>query len=76
MKHIVQLTVSRDDGQYVAEGVNLPVVTQGETLDELMDNIQEVVSLVLEDEDPRQYGLEGEPSVLINYELTDTAHAS
>jgi len=50
MKHIIQLHIFKGEHQYVAEGVDLPVVTQGKTLDELVKNIQEAVSLQLEGE--------------------------
>ena len=40
MKHIIQVYVSKGDEYYVAEGVDLPIVTQGKTLDELVENIR------------------------------------
>ena len=48
MKHIMQFHVYKGDSAYVAEGIDLPVVTQGKTLDELAHNIQETVELQLE----------------------------
>ncbi len=50
MKHIVQFQVSKEDKYFVATGVDLPVVTQGATLDELVKNIREAVDLLLEGE--------------------------
>lgn len=50
MRKIIQFQIYRGDKQYVAEGVNVPVVTQAPTLDELNTNIKEAVSLFLEDE--------------------------
>ncbi len=50
MKHIIQVQVSKGDSYYVAEGVDLPFVTQGKTLDELAKNIEEAVALHLESE--------------------------
>lgn len=58
----------------MAEGVDLPVVTQGKTLDELMHNIQEAVELHLEGENLADLGLDKDPSVLANIELS-LAHA-
>ena len=43
MKKIIQFHIYKGDKHYVAQGVDLPVVTQGETLDELAKNIQEAV---------------------------------
>ena len=45
MKRIIQSHVFKGERQYVAEGVDLPVVTQGATLDELVRNIQEAVGV-------------------------------
>lgn len=48
MKRIIQFHIFKGERQYVADGIDLPVVTQGETLDELVSNIQEAVLLQLE----------------------------
>jgi len=72
MKRIIQFHISRGDNYYVAEGVDLSVVTQGKTLDELAKNIQEAVELHLEGENLADFGLEGEPSLLANIELSLT----
>lgn len=69
MKTIVQYRISKGDDQYVAEGVDLPVVTQAATLDELAKNIQEATMLCLEGENPADFGLADSPSVLVNFEL-------
>ena len=69
MKNIIQYRIFKSDTYYVAEGIDLPVVTQGETLDELAKNIQEATELCLEGEDPADFGLSPSPSVLINFEL-------
>ena len=49
MKRIIQFHVFKGERQYVAEGIDLPVVTQGKTLDELAANIQEATEAQLED---------------------------
>ena len=54
MRHVrqtIHATIYRDSGGYVAECPELHAVTQGETLDETVTNLQEVVELALEDED-------------------------
>jgi len=48
MKRIIQFHIFKGERQYVADGIDLPVVTQGVTLDELVRNIQEAVDLHLE----------------------------
>jgi predicted RNase H-like HicB family nuclease len=53
-----------DQSGYVAECQELAIVTQGKTLDEITRNLQEAVSLYLEDEDPAQFGLVANPSLI------------
>jgi len=47
MKNIIQFYINKGEKYYVAQGIDLPVVTQGKTLDELMKNIKEAVELHL-----------------------------
>ena len=67
--------MSKGDKYYVAEGVDLPIVTQGKTLDELARNIEEAVELHLEGENPADFGIAPNPSVLMNFELPAQIHA-
>lgn len=66
MKRIIQFHISKGDKYYTAEGVDLPVVTQGKTLDELAKNIQEAVELHLEDENLSDLNIAPNPSILMN----------
>jgi len=75
MKGIIQFQVSESDGGYVAEGVGVPIVTQGDTFDELTANIREAVGLYVEDENLSDLGFVQSPSVLVNFELPTLAHA-
>ncbi len=74
-RNILQFQVTESDGGYVAEGVSVPVVTQGDTLDELAANIREAVELFVEGEDLSELGFTPEPSVLVNFELPSVVHA-
>ena len=74
-KHIIQFSISRGDGQYVATGIDLPVVTQGKTLDELIENLKEAVALQLEGEDLADFNLAPSPSMLANFEIPSSIHA-
>lgn len=74
MKNIIQFEISESDGGYVAEGVSVPIVTQGDTLDELTANIREAVELYVEDESFAELGFAASPSVLVNFELPTFAH--
>lgn len=75
MKSIIQFQITESDGGYVAEGVGLPIVTQGDTLDELTANIREAFELYIEGENLAELGLTATPSVLVNYELPALTHA-
>lgn len=69
MRHIIQFSITKGQKYYVAEGVNVPVVTQGKDLDEAVRNIQEALALHLEGEDLSDFDLAPQPSVLANLEL-------
>jgi predicted RNase H-like HicB family nuclease len=58
MKKIIQFHIYKSDTHYVAEGVDLPVVTQGKTLDKVTQNLKEAVSLHLEGEQLSDFNLE------------------
>lgn len=74
MKNIIQFSISQEDGMYTAEGVNVPVVTDGATFEELNDNIREAVELYFEGEDSASLGFGVSPSVLTNFEVPLTLH--
>jgi hypothetical protein len=70
MKHIVQFTVTKEQGFYVADGVNVPIVTEGRTFEELQSNIREAVALYFEDENAESLGFSTSPAILTNFELS------
>jgi len=55
---------------YTAECVEIPVVTQGRTLDEVTRNLREAVELHLADEDIQALGLVPDPTIIVTMELT------
>lgn len=75
MKKIIQVHIHRGEKYYVAECLDLPVVTQAETLDELAENLKEALALHLEDEDLSTFDLAPNPSVLASFELEPLIHA-
>lgn len=75
MKHIIQIYISKGEKYYVAEGVDLSIVTQGKTLDELVANVKEAIELHLEGENPADFDIAPNPSVLMNFELPISIHA-
>jgi predicted RNase H-like HicB family nuclease len=62
--------VSRSDGWFVVECLELPVVTQGRTLDETLENLKDAVTLFLEDEDAAHLGLTSDPRLVMTYETS------
>lgn len=75
MKNIIQFHIYKGDSYYIAQGIDLPVITQGKTLDELVRNLKEAVELQLEGEDLADFDLSSRPSVLANFELGSAIHA-
>lgn len=69
MQKTIKAFIYKSDSYYVAECVGINVVTQGKTLDETIANLQEAVGLHLEGEDPADFGLEPNPSLLVTMEL-------
>lgn len=61
----------REDGTYTAECYNLPVVTQGHSLDEAARNLKEAVALALADGDYRLFGFtQAAPPIVVTLELS------
>lgn len=69
LQHTVKAFIRKGDTHYVAECLEIAVVTQGKTLDETLSNLQEAVSLHLEDEDLSDIGLAPNPAILVTMEL-------
>ncbi len=73
MKRTIQVRVFRGEKQYVAECLDLPVVTEAPTLDQLASNILEAISLHLEGEDLAELGFADNPTILATMELPAVA---
>lgn len=61
--------IQRDEGVYVVECLELPIVSQGNTLDEAVENFREAMALHLEGEDLSRLGLSATPDLQIIYEV-------
>jgi predicted RNase H-like HicB family nuclease len=72
-KRIIQVRIFCGEQQYVAECLDLPVVTQAPTLDELAVNVQEAVALHLDGENLAAMGLAPNPPILASFELDAVA---
>jgi len=64
----IHVVVRRSAGFYVAEGLELALVTQGRSLDELLANLKEAIRLHLEDEEPSVFGLTKSPRIALTFE--------
>ena len=69
LQRTVKAHVRKGKKFYLAECVEISVVTQGKTLDETLVNLQEAVALHLENEDPADFGLVADPAILVTIEL-------
>jgi predicted RNase H-like HicB family nuclease len=70
MIYTIKATIhSGEQSGYVAECVDLPIVTQGATLDEVTRNLREAIALHLEGEDLKELGFTPNPPILISYEM-------
>ena len=58
-----------DEAGYVAECLEIPVVTQGVTLDETVTNLKEAIGLHLDGEDLAELGLAADPTIVITMEV-------
>ena len=59
-----------EESGYTAECLEIPVVTQGRTLDEVARNLCEAVDLHLPDEDLEALGFASDPTIIVTMELT------
>jgi len=73
MKHTIQVRIFRGERQYVAECLDLPVVTEAPTLEQLTANIEEAIALHLEGENLEELGLAAHPTILATIELQAVA---
>lgn len=68
LQHTIKAFIRKGEQYYVSECLEVPVVTQGKTIDEVVANIREAVALHLEGEDLEQLGLALNPTLIITME--------
>ena len=69
MRRTIKAFIHKGENYYIAECMELAVVTQGKTLDDTIANLNEAVALHLEGEDPTDFDLVPNPSLLVTLEL-------
>ncbi|MCY3821902.1 MAG: type II toxin-antitoxin system HicB family antitoxin [Gammaproteobacteria bacterium] len=66
----IHAVVFESERQYVAECLEVGVVTQGRSLDETLANLHEALALYLDGEDMAGLGLSPSPRLVLNFETT------
>jgi predicted RNase H-like HicB family nuclease len=70
LQHTIKAVIRPgDQSGYVAECFEIPVVTQGQSLDEVTRNLSQAVALHLEGEDLTALGLADSPTIVVTYEM-------
>ena len=69
LQHTIKAVVRKCDQFYVAECLEIGVVTQGRTFDETVENLREAVALHLDGENLADLGLAPHPTILLTMEL-------
>lgn len=69
MRKTIHFHVYRSGEYYVADCAELPIVTQGMTLDETAENIKEATALHLEGENLEELDLAPDPIIELTFEL-------
>jgi len=70
LQHTVKAVIRRgQESGYIGECMEISVVTQGATLDEVTRNLQEAVALHLEGEDLEALGLAHRPTLVVTMEV-------
>jgi predicted RNase H-like HicB family nuclease len=72
-RRTIQVRIFRGEKKFVADCMDLPVVTQGDTLDEVVANVREAIALHLEDEDLAELGFSEDPTIVATMELDAVA---
>ena len=68
-KSIKAVIRAGEEKGFVAECMEIPVVTQGDTLDEVAANLKEAVELFWEGEDPSEFGFIKDPNLMVTFEI-------
>jgi len=72
---IINFNIRRGETKWVAECAQLPIITEGNTIDETCFNINEAVKLHLEDEDLEKLNISSNPAISINIDMGEIQYA-
>jgi len=76
MRSTIECRIYKGEKFYIAECLDFPVITQGITIDEAVLNIQDAISLHLEDENMEEFGFVQSPRLNIRIEVDELSHVS
>ena len=68
LRQAIHAVVVESEGMFVAECLEVAVVTQGASLDETLRNLREALDLYMSDEDHVRLGLAPEPRLVLSFE--------
>lgn len=70
LNHTIMVAIRPgDQSGYLAECMQIPIVTQGDTLDEIVKNLREATALYFEGEDPAELSFLPTPTLVVTMEL-------
>jgi predicted RNase H-like HicB family nuclease len=69
---VVTMDVTKEGNWYLAQGRDLSIFTEAETLEELKEKIREAITLHLSDGENGKYGLPPTPTVKVVYRFEET----
>ena len=75
MKTYIQAHVQRSETGYQAECFDLPIITQGESLNEAVEKLHAAIQEFLEGKDLAQMGLAAHPKVMVSFHFGPYAFA-
>jgi len=75
MKKVISVHIFKGEKYFVAKCADLPIVTQGLTLDELVKNLKEAIELHLENENLEELDIAPNPTIIANVELDNLIYA-
>ncbi|MGB9677314.1 MAG: type II toxin-antitoxin system HicB family antitoxin [Candidatus Ratteibacteria bacterium] len=66
MRKIILFKVYKGEKKYIGECFEFPIITEGDTIDEVCKNIKEATELFLEEENLEELGISQFPSIIIH----------
>ncbi len=69
MEKSIKAFITKGEKFFLAKCTNIDVFTQGKTIPETIENLQEAIAVHLHDVSPKEYNLVPKPSLLIVLEV-------